>query len=177
MTYDSFDRILRSIKMPSGKLLADGTTYRITKRYFKNVIVPDKLKEELNFFDKFLVLTSDGETVVGGVLFYGSVDIQIEIFPEYRGMHYMSKIFKNGVLKSECYPKQRVTLEVSELYSINDYKMKEYLLKCARLCVGNKNDIYNHFSCMLWVDETSLHDKKSDIKKFLEENFDKEERI
>ena len=175
MTKDRFEKILRSIKMPIGKLLSDGTTYRITRRNFKNIDIPSELKENLNNFDKFLVLTSDGKTVVGGVLFYGSFDIQVQMFPEYKGMHYMSKIHKNGILKSECYPRQRVTLEVSELDSINDYKMKEYLLKCARLRIANKDEIRAHYLLMLDFNEAWLHDKKCDIKKFIEENFDKEE--
>ena len=174
MTDEMFEKILRAIELPLGKLLLDGTTYRITHRNFKRINLPDKIAKDLDFFDKFLVLTSDGKTVVGGVLFYGSIDIQVFIFPEYRGMHYMSKIHKNGIFKAECYPGQRVTLSVSELHSINDYKMKEYLLNCVGLNIGNKDEIYEHYSYLLVLDRRFLRNKKSDIRKFIEENFEKE---
>lgn len=174
MRDETFEKILRAIELPMGKLLLDGTTYRITHRNFKRINLPDKIAKELDFFDKFLVLTSDGKTVVGGVLFYGSVDIQVFIFPEYRGMHYMSKIHKNGIFKAECYPGQRVTLSISELHSIDDYKMKEYLLKCVGLHIGNKSEIREHYSRMLEIDWRFLLDKKSNIKKFIEEKFEKE---
>ena len=176
MTDEIFEKILRVIKLPLGKLLLDGTTYRITYRNFKMINLPDDIAEELASFNKFLVLTSDGKTVVGGILFYGSIDIQAFIFPEYRGMHYMSKIHKNGIFKAECYHGQKVTLSTSELHSINDYKMKEYLLKCVGLDIGNKNEIYRHYSRMLEIDWRFLSDKKSSIRKFIEENFEKEAR-
>lgn len=73
-----FDELLRHVKLPLGTLLCDGKTYRISSDDFKQVY-PKHLSELVNI-DKFLVLTNGHDIVVGGVLFYGSSDIQTTIF-------------------------------------------------------------------------------------------------
>lgn len=94
MREEVFEEILQSITLPIGELLQDGKTYRVTSNDFGKI--ESIHNEELGNFEKFLVVTHN-QKVAGGVLFYGSVDIQIIAFPEYRGKHIMSEIHKNGV--------------------------------------------------------------------------------
>lgn len=144
MKEEVFEEILRCIKLPLGELLEDDSTYRITSKYFNKITT--KHIKELDEFDKFLVLTNGELVVVGGILFYGSVDIQATIFPEYRCRHFMSAIHKNGILKSECYPDQKVTISKYTITSFDDFCMKHYLLSCAGLKVSNLMDIHKYFN-------------------------------
>ena len=144
MTQEVFEEILHCIELPLGKLLSDRSTYRITSEDFDNI--KTEYIEELRNFDKFLVLTDKREVVVGGVLFYGSADIQEIIFPEFRGKHFMSAIHKNGILKAECYPKQKVTLEIGAITSFDDFLMKQYLASCLGITVSNLAEIHKYFN-------------------------------
>ena len=144
MKEEVFEEILRCFKLPLGELLGDGSTYRITSKEF-NRIATNQIKE-LRDFDKFLGLTNGQQIVVGGILFYGSTDIQVAIFPEYRGKHFMSDVHKNGILKSECYPNQKVTISKNTIESFDDFCMKHYLLSCANLSVSNLTEIHKHFN-------------------------------
>ena len=63
-----------------------------------------------------MLVLSNEHRVVGGVLFYGSVDIHIFVLPEYRGKHFMSKIHNNGILKAELPPKQKISLNINDIY-------------------------------------------------------------
>jgi len=144
MRNEVFEEILQCVELPLGELLSDGNTYRIAAREFNKINT--KHQEELNLFEKFLALTCNQKTVVGGVLFYGSTDIQVMIFPEYRGNHYMSKIHKNGILESECYENQQVTVSKDTIESFNDFCMKHYLLSCADLKISNLAEIYKYFN-------------------------------
>lgn len=67
-------------------------------------------------FEKFLVLTDGMGTVVGGVLFYGSVDIQATVLEEYRGRGFMSAIHHNGIMSTECYEEQKVSIVMKDRY-------------------------------------------------------------
>lgn len=144
MKDEVFEEILRCVKLPLGELLQDGSTYRITSKDFNKF--DTKHIKELCDFDKFLVLTNGQLIVVGGILFYGSVDIQATIFLEYRGKHFMSSIHKNGILKSECYPNQKVTISKHTIESFDDFCMKHYLLSCAELKVSNLTEIHKYFN-------------------------------
>ena len=69
MRNEDFLDFLRYIKLPRGTLLEDGTTYRFCKSDFP----PRKFRQELDTFEKILVLSDGLGHVVGGVLFYGTV--------------------------------------------------------------------------------------------------------
>ena len=144
MKEEVFEEILRCIKLPLGKLLKDGSTYLITSKEF--IKIGTKQIEELGNFDKFLVITNGQQIVVGGILFYGSVDIQAITFPEFRGKHFMSAIHKNGILKSECYPNKKVTISKHTIKSFDDFCMKHYMLSCAGLKVSNLIELHKYFN-------------------------------
>lgn len=137
-----FDELLRHVNLPLGVLLFDGKTYRVSSDDFKQLQA--NYLSELVDIDKFLVLTNGQGIIVGGVLFYGSSDIQITIFEEYRGMHYMSAIHKNGILKSECYPNQCITIAKYEIRSFDDFLMKYYLASLIGLKITNLAEIHRY---------------------------------
>lgn len=139
-----FEDILRSITLPIGVLLNDESTYRITKDDFP--LIQTGYSHEFNGLDKFLVVTNGVGIVVGGVLFYDERDIQATVFPEYRGKHFMSAIFKNGILKSECYPNQKVTITKKAITSFDDFLMKHHLASCAGLQITNLSEIHKWFN-------------------------------
>lgn len=139
-----FDELLRHVKIPLGALLCDGKTYRISSDGFKQL--HPKYLSELVDVDKFLVLTNGHGIVVGGVLFYGSSDIQVTIFEEYRGMHYMGAIHKNGILKSECHPNQCITIAKYEIKSFDDFLMKHYLASLIGLKITNLAEIHRYMN-------------------------------
>ena len=157
-----FEEILRKINLPLGKLLNDGSTYLVTSDDFRRIRT--RHKKELNFFEKFLIVTYN-QKVAGGVLFYGNVDIQLIIFPEYRKNHIMSEIFKNGILKAECYPNQKATISTKTIKSFNDFLMKHHLLSNAGIEISNLLDIYKHFSYFRYSDNYE------EIEKYSEESF------
>ncbi len=159
MTESAFENLLRSIHLPFGELLPDGSTYRVTSKDFE--LLTDKQRKDLVTLDKFLIVTDKGTKVVGGVLFYGEYDIQITIFPEYRNRHYMSAIHQNGILKSECYPNQRVTLVPDAIESFDDFRKKHYLLSCLQLRATNIEEVFEHLS--FW--------KFPGIEKYIKESF------
>ena len=150
MRNEDFLDFLRYIKLPRGTLLSDGTTYRLGKQDFP----PRKLRQELDSFEKILVLSDGNLHVVGGVLFYGSVDIQVTTLPRYRGRGYMSAIHKNGILKSECYPGQKVSIEPRELRSMNDFLKRDHMLRMIGLRAKNLPEVYSWLKCFHQVDCT-----------------------
>lgn len=162
MQEEAFEEILRNVKLPLGELLYDGNTYRVTSDCFHKIRT--RHKKELNFFDKFLIVTY-GQKVAGGVLFYGAVDIQLIIFPEYRNKHIMSEICKNGILKAECYPKQKATISTKNIKSFDDFLMKHYLLSNAGIEISNLPELYKHFSYFRYSDNYE------EIEKYSEESF------
>lgn len=139
-----FDELLQHVNLSLGVLLCDGKTYRISSDDFKQL--HPKYLSELVDIDKFLVLTNGHGIVVGGALFYGSSDIQITIFEEYRGMHYMSAIHKNGILESECHPNQCITIAKYEIKSFDDFLMKHYLASLIGLKITNLAEIHRHMN-------------------------------
>lgn len=170
MQEETFENILRSIVLPMGELLNDERTYRVTSDDFEQI--NKQYRKELEHFEKFLVLTSDGETIVGGVLFYGSYDIQEIIFKEFRGQHFMSSIHKNGILADELYEDQRATIVTNAIESFDDFKMKHYLASCIGLRISNLEEIYKHLSFWGSYDtniefaEIRKYDEKSFIRQF-----------
>lgn len=170
MQEETFERILRSIVLPVGELLNDERTYRVTRDDFEQI--DKQYREELESFHKFLVLTSDGKTIVGGVLFYDSSDIQEIIFEEFRGQHFMSNIHKNRILANELYADQRVTIVTDAIESFNDFKKKHHLASCIGLKISNLEEVYKYLS--FWGDnddnkeftEIQKYDENSFIRKF-----------
>ena len=100
MRNETFEEILRSIRLPLGTLLSDGSTYRVEKQDFR--VLSRRHQKDLDMFEKFLVLSDGLGTVVGGVLFYGAVDIQATVLEDYRGHGFMSAIHHNGIMAAEC---------------------------------------------------------------------------
>ena len=139
MRNEDFLDFLRYIKLPRGTLLRDGTTYRFTKEDYP----PRKFREELASFEMILVLSDGSNHVVGGVLFYGSTDIQVTTLPKYRGQGFMSAIHKNGILATECYPDQKVSIVTSELHSLDDFMMRQRMLEMAGLRAKNLPEVYS----------------------------------
>ena len=162
MREEAFEEILRKVKLPLGELLYDGSTYRVASDDFHKIRT--RHKKELNFFDKFLILTYD-QKIAGGVLFYGAVDIQLIIFPEYRHKHIMSAICKNGILKSECYPNQKATISTKTIESFDDFLMKHYLLSNAQIQISNLSELFRHFNYFKYSDNYE------EIEKYSEESF------
>lgn len=146
-----FDEILRSIQLPLGVLLSDGCTYRITPDDFNQI--QTKHLSELAYFEKFLVLTNGHGIVVGGVLFYGNADLQVTIFEEYRGMHFMSAIHKNGVLLSECYSNQCITIEEDRILSFDDFLKKHYMASLIGLKITNLAKIHRYMNMFMPCDK------------------------
>ena len=137
MRNEDFIGVLRQIKLPRGVVLGDGTSYRLNKQDF-----PCTGHNELEMFEKFLILSDGCFNVVGGILFYGSYDIQVTTFPEYRDKGYMSAVHKNGILKSELYPNQEVSIETSVLRTLSDFQKRQYMLKMIGLVPKNISEIY-----------------------------------
>lgn len=146
-----FDEILRCVRLPLGVLLNDGRTYRISSENFNQINT--EYLGELVGIDKFLVLTNGHGVVVGGVLFYGNADLQVTIFEEYRGMHYMSAIHKNGILESECYPNQHISIAKYEIKSFDDFLMKHYLASLIGVKITNLADIHSYMTCFKLSDK------------------------
>lgn len=148
MRNEDFLDFLRYIKLPCGTLLYDGTTYRLGKQDFP----PRKFRQELDSFEKILVLSDGDYHVVGGVLFYGRVDIQVTTLPRYRGQGYMSAIHKNGILESECYPGQQVSIEPSEIRRMEDFLKRDYMLRMIGLRPKNLPEVYRWLRFLHQVD-------------------------
>lgn len=162
MKEEVFEEILRSVTLPLGELLKDGATYRVTSKDFQKI--KTRHKNELESFDKFLVITYN-QQVAGGILFYGDTDIQAITFPEYRGQHIMSAIHKNGVLQSECYPNQRTSVSKKAIKSFDDFLMKHYLLSNAGIEISNLSEIYKYLSIF------KNSNRFSALQKYSEETF------
>lgn len=146
-----FNELLQHVNLSIGVLLRDGKTYRISSDDFKQL--HPKYLSELVDVDKFLVLTNGHGIIVGGVLFYGSSDIQLTIFEEYRGMHYMSAIHKNGILKAECYPNQCITIAKYEIKSFDDFLMKRHLASLIGLKITNLAEIHGYMNMFKLCDK------------------------
>ena len=166
MTEDTFEEILRKVKLPLGELLYDGSTYRVTSGDFCKI--KTRHKNELNFFDKFLIVTHN-QLIAGGVLFYGAVDIQLYVFPEYRQKHIMSEICKNGILKAECYPNQKATISTKAIKSFDDFLIKHYLLSNVGIEISNLPKLFEHFKYFKYSDnyqEIEKYSKESFLREF-----------
>ena len=147
MRKEVFQSILLYIKLPCGTLLRDGVTYCLGKQDFPT----GKFSEELESFEKILVLTDGNNHVVGGVLFYDRCDIQATILPKYHGQGYMSAIHRNGVLTDELYPGQKVSIATDELRCMDDFLKRDHLLQMIGLSAKNLPDVYRRLSMLRQV--------------------------
>lgn len=159
MTNERFMEILRYIRLPRGTLLNDGTTYRLEKDDFP----PRKFKKELEGFEKILVLSDGNGRVVGGVLFYDNVDIHVTTLPKYWSHGYMSAIHKNGILAEECYPNQKVSIVCKELESIEDFLLRNHMLKMAGLRAKNLLEVYERLN---FINQVDGYDEESFLREF-----------
>lgn len=76
------------------------------------------------------------------------------ILPKYRGRGYMSAIHKNGILESECYPGQKVSIDLTELISMSDFLKRDHLLRMIGLRAKNLSEVYSCLKCFHQVDCT-----------------------
>lgn len=106
----------------------------------------------MDSFEKILVLSDGNLHVVGGVLFYGSYDLQVTTLPRYRNRGYMSAIHRNGILESECYPGQRVSIEPSELRSMDDFLKRAHMLRMIGLRAKNLPEVYSWLRMLRQID-------------------------
>ena len=137
MTDADFEKILRCLKLPLGKQLSDGRTYRVTKGSF--VRLDTESRQLLRNFDKMLVLSDGAGHVTGGVLFYGRFDLQAQMLPEYKGLGCMSAIHHNGILQAELEKRQEVSISEFGIDSVDDFNMKCYLLSLIGLKARNED--------------------------------------
>ena len=163
MRNDDFEELLRRIKLPMGILLDDETTFRIEEPLFSQL--GRKAIRELTNFEKFLVLSDGCLNVVGGVLFYGNTDLQVTILPEHRGNHYMSTIHKNGILASECYEGQRVSLELHEIKTMDDFLLRIHMLNYIDVPAKNMIEVYKHLK-WLRLPELVTYDENRFVREF-----------
>lgn len=151
MTDRVFEDALRSLKLPIGKLLEDGTTYLLEGDTIHNCeALPDK---EFHDFDRFIVLSDGNGNVVGGLLFYGEYDLQAFTLEEYRHQGYLSSICKNGILESLLYPNQKISITESFLESREDLEMKEYLLSLIGITARNKESLETYKRLLRYMKE------------------------
>ena len=156
MTKETFENILRSVKLPCGTLLKDGKTYRIEKPDFPDYT--ENGEDPLMMFDFFLALSDGKDHVVGGVLFYGSTDIQIQMLPEHQGKGYMSALHKSGILQEECSPNQKVSVIAGEIHDFQDFMKRLYLLDLLGLSPDNKPQLFEHAITLLSWGEISIEE-------------------
>ena len=80
-------------------------------------------------------------------------------------MHYMSAIHKNGILKSECYPDQHISIAKYEIKSFDDFLMKHYLASLIGVKITNLAEIHSY---MTWF---KLSDKNRGFHMLSKEDF------
>ena len=127
------------------KLLRDNKTYLIDEILWDDILA-DILHDTYPYNGhKCLVLTDGNDHVVGGVLFYGGYDIQIQVLDEYKGQGYMSAIHKNGILNDCLYKNQICTIEFSAIKSQEDLDMKLHLLSYLDVVIHNLDSLKDWF--------------------------------
>ena len=120
MTERTFNKVLKLINLPIGKevkpgiIETDGTevTDNIKDRWKDKI---EKYQYTIENFDRIYILT-DKDKVVGGVLLYGNVDMQIYVFPEYRKKGYASRFMK----EKEIFEGQDATIGMDTVKNEDD---------------------------------------------------------
>lgn len=64
----------------------------------------------------------------------------------------MSDIRRNGILAEECYQGKQVSIEERELRSMNDFLVRDHMLKMAGLRAKNLPDVYKWLKMLRQVD-------------------------
>ena len=64
----------------------------------------------------------------------------------------MSAIHKNGILAEECYPRQKVSIEPSELRSMEDFLKRDHMLRIIGLSAKNLPEVYKWLRMFRQVD-------------------------
>lgn len=154
MTDRVYEKALRTIKLPVGILLEDGTSYLLEGDDIHQCkALPYK---EFKDFDRFIVLSDGNGNVVGGLLFYGSYDIQAFVLEEYRGQGYLSSVCKNGVLTNLLYNEQQASITESFLESKEDLEMKEYLLSLIGITPKNKESLETYKRLLRYMKDKNM---------------------
>ena len=138
MTEDDFKLFLKNVKISSGELLCDQTTYK----FYTNDLPKNRFTNQLPENTKVLVLTDGNFNVVGGILFYRAKDIQVYIFPNHRRKGYMRAVHANGILRNELYPEQQVSLHKWNIRTLEDFLCRQHLLSLIGLIPNNLSEIY-----------------------------------
>lgn len=123
-----FSEIMSSVELLPENLLRDNLTY---------------LAEHTEgcCIHKYLILTNSSGKRVGGILNAGSDEIYMIIFPEFRGMHYMSNFFRTGIFH-EVWPECKAASIVDvDVYSSGEFRARLHLLELAGLRVRNKGQV------------------------------------
>lgn len=123
-------------------LLRDNSTYLLHEDVFDRV-KPSFMKDYEGH--RILILT-DQDIVVGGILFYGNYDMQVEMFPEFQGCGFMSEVHQNGIINSNLYNHQRISIDIDMIKDQDDLDMKLYLLSYLDVKIRNIKDISKWFS-------------------------------
>lgn len=138
MTDTEITALLKDINTANREYLQDGTTFRIEGNGLEEV--NQKITREIvgAWPSKVLVLTDGAGVAIGAVVFYGSMNLEIFMLPEYRGKGYMSALHKNGILKSELYANQKVwhDMDYPSLPSLDALKMHVHLLRYLGLALN-----------------------------------------
>ncbi len=100
--------------------------------------------------------------MVGGVLFLNNSDIQVAVLPEYRELGYMSRIHDNGIMASECYPGQKVSISEEFVATLDDFLLRKHLIDKLHIEVKNLERIYDKLHAFHEVE----CDKESFLKKY-----------
>ena len=99
---------------------------------------------DIKDFKKILILSDGKNNVVGGVLFYWSIDIQVTTLPEHRGQGHMLAIHTIGVLKKEFYEGQQASIAIEEIDSFDAFLLRYRMLSIVGIIPKNLDEIYRH---------------------------------
>ena len=93
--------------------------------------------------DYEIIILTDYDTKVGGILRYGTVDVQFIIFDEFRNKHYLSNFLKTGIMQ-KIWLNNEITICVDTIENYNDYKKKIYLVELTGYKFSNKEIVDEH---------------------------------
>ncbi len=142
MMEEELSLFLNNVTLPFGELLSDGKTFRISEELTAKIT--RKPKNAFIWPSKMLILSDGHNKAVGGLVFFGNMDIMALMLPQYVGCGYMSEVCKNGIIKSELYEDQHVGIDTGCLNSFDDFKMKIHLLNDIGIVPKNLVKLYEY---------------------------------
>lgn len=127
MTTEQLLDMISLVELKDENLLRDGISYL------------GFLKEDCITRKVIVLVNSSGEKV-GGILNAGSDEIFMAIYPQYRGMHYLSNFFKTGIF-NEIWPECKEASIIDNSSSSAEYYAKIHLLELSGLKIRNLDDV------------------------------------